>query len=176
MIAASTMLLPLQYAGIKVDATCILDPSWVMTFHFKHAVTDGTLFYVRGVVESIVGDWTGPKQAFDLATGPSVFHMCVHVALSLGYRELHMVGADFCFDGEQSHAAGVATAFKVDPQACVRAMNGEGNEVLTDGSLIGFRDALERDIARTPGARFIRHGRRGLPVAGTEWSSDAPAG
>ncbi len=175
VIAASTMLLPLQHAGIKVDVTCILDPGACMVFHFRNAVTDGVLVYLRGVVSEITRLWKGTVIARDDITGPSVFNMAVDVALNLGFDELHMVGADFCYAGDYSHAAGVVTAFKVDPRACIRRINGNGDEVLTDNDLITFHRALGRQV-RGAAARFIQHGRSGLAVDGAEWATDAADG
>ncbi len=108
VVAPSTMILPLQAAGIDVDYTCCMDPGAVMPLHFRNADTSGALIYLPSIVRRCYADWQGPKyMAWDLP-GSSVLHLAVDVALRLGASEITLVGADFNFGlSRQSHASGV---------------------------------------------------------------------
>ena len=159
IIAPSTMLIPLQSAGFTVDACCVFDCSHLIAFHFFGADLSGLLVHCPHVYTE---GWARKREF--ITDGPSVLNYAVDYALSQGFDTIHLVGADFCFRDGQSHAVGVTTSYQPDPRLCLRR---EG--VLTNVSLIHFRDALERRIS-TGGASFIRHG-SGLPVAGVELAS-----
>jgi len=164
------MLRPLQAVGIYPEVTCVLDPSAIIALHFAHATTLGHLCYAAGVNKSIVEEWTGPKTLIEPVFGSSVLHM----AIGLTYAEvIHLVGADFCYVGRQSHATGVVTRYDVGRKHCTTEVNGYGETVLTDRDLLHYRRELEAWILSTgPSVRVIKHGRGGLPVVGAEWADD----
>ncbi len=156
--------------------TCIRDPSPIMVLHFKGADTSELLVHAAGVQQNIVDEWYGSTLLRRIPIpGSSVVHMAVQSAiLDCNATTVHIVGADFAYPDGQSHALGVITNYAVDRRACVKELNGHGNEVLTDRDLLHYRGELEQYIAANPGVRFIRHGRDGLPVRGAEWADDGP--
>lgn len=157
VVAASTMLLPLQRAGIKVDVTVIIDPSAVIALHLVGAVTDGLLVYHGGIYELVPAKWTGPKRHVKRLAGASVLNVAVDVAVEeMGATEVHLVGADFCYSDGKSHAAGVVTAYEVRDWIEVDGWR-------TESGLVMFRDQLRKYIAEHPGVTFVRHG-EGLPL------------
>jgi hypothetical protein len=156
VIACSTMLLPLQRAGIKVDVTVIIDPSAVMVFHFRNAITDGELVYNGGIYEMVLPLWKGPRRQFDRMAGSSVLNVAVDVAVDMGATEVHLVGADFAYTNGKSHADGVTTAYEVREWLEVDGWR-------TESGLVHFRDQLREYIAKHPDVLLIRHG-EGLPL------------
>lgn len=158
VVACSTMLLPLQRAGIKVDVCCIRDPGGVMVFHFKGAVTDGLLVYHQGIYEMILPMWNGERRCVTDIPGSSVLHMAADTAVKMGADTVHLVGADFCFSNGKSHAEGVVTAYEVREWIDVEGYR-------TDWSLVTYRDEMRRYMAEHPGVRWMRHG-DGLALSG----------
>lgn len=179
VIAPSTMLLPLQRAGIKVDVCCIMDGSVVMPLHFVGAVTDGELVHVAAVQSEIPRDWLGAKKVVDGRDcgGSSVLHLCVMEAIRRGATTIHLVGADFCYsDGKSSHAAGVTTAYGIDMHERIEEVNGHGQKVRTERSLLHYRSELAHIVFKHPGVRFVRYGRDGLDIPGIEWAATEGVG
>jgi hypothetical protein len=173
-VAASTLLRPLQAAGIFPGVTVVLDPSPFMPLHFSGVDTSRTLVYAYGVHGSIPRDWEGPKRVLTRdPPGPSVMHLAVDEAVHMGATVVHLVGVDLCYPGGQSHAPGTASRYDIRRSPLLGETDGQGQEAFTDATLLVYRDELERYIAARPGVRFVRHGRGGLPVAGTEWA-DTP--
>jgi hypothetical protein len=173
VFAASTMLLPLQRAGIKVDVTCIIDGSVVMPLHFAGALSDGELVHVPAVQAEIPANWQGPKTvryAKD-CPGSTVLLLCVNEAVRRGAEVVHLVGADFCYGGGRSHAAGVVTAYDIDMHEPRETENGNGEKVRTERSLLHYRGELDIYVMEHPGVRFIKHGRNGTPTIGAEWAA-----
>lgn len=169
VVAPSTMLKPLQDAGIFPEYTCCIDPSAVMKLHFRGTVKDKSLVYLPSIVESIYREWEGRHyRVWDLP-GPSVLHLCVDTALKIGASAITLVGADFCFGTEaKSHAAGVTTAYPIGMKEARRATNVAGEEVLTEIALVEYVHKVEQQIAANPDVTWRRMGREGLPVKGAE--------
>lgn len=174
VIAPSTMLLPLQRAGVKVDVCCILDGSVVMPLHFRGADQTGELVHVASIRREISDGWRGKKTQIDgrQCGGSSVLHMCVMEAIYRQAKTVHLVGADFCYsDGKSSHAAGVVTSYDINRHAPMEAENGKKETVRTERGLLHFRSQLGHIVVKHPGVRFVRYGREGLPIPGVEWAT-----
>jgi hypothetical protein len=170
-VAASTLLRPLQAAGIFPDVTVVLDPSPFMPLHFSGVDTSRTLLYAQGVHGSIPRDWTGPKRMLDRdPPGSSVMHLAVDEAVHMGATVVHLVGVDLCYPGGESHAPGTASRYDIRRQPLLEEQDGQGKQVWTDRNLLAYRVELERYVADHPAVRFVKHGRGGLPVAGTVWA------
>ncbi len=173
VIAPSTMLLPLQRAGIRVDVCCIVDASIVMPLHFVDADTSGELVYVSGVQAEIPREWTGKRTLVDarLCGGSSVLHLCVMEAIRRGADPLHLIGADFCYGRGLSHAEGVVTAYDIARHEPRVERNAHGEEVHTERGLLHYRSELAHILLKHPDVRVLRYGRSGLDLPGVEWAA-----
>lgn len=169
VVCASTMLLPLQAAGIEPDVVCAIDPSSIMTMHFRGVRSNATLVYHRGIVPQIPRDWHGQKRAVENLPGSSVIHLCVMEAIRWQPDEVVLIGVDFCYPGMESHAEGVVTSYPLDPRVLLMRENGYGLKVSTDITMLDYRAELEHIVADHDEVRWLRRGRSGLPIAGVEW-------
>lgn len=173
VIAPSTMLLPLQRAGIRVDVCCIVDGSIVMPLHFVDADTSGELVYVSAVRPDIPQEWKGTRTIVDGrdCCGSSVLHLCVMEAIRRCAEPLHLIGADFCYGRGLSHAEGVVTAYDIHRHEPREETNAHGEKVLTERGLLHFRSELAHIFLKHPGTRVLRYGRSGLDIPGIEWAT-----
>ncbi len=181
VIAASTAMLPLARAGIVPDYAVVLDRMPVMRKHFP---TDGslaplartTLVYHVEVEPAIPQGWPGPRVCMrdgDFTPGGSVIHAEIDLALQLGARTIHLVGADFCYPAPQTHMPGAPLAADVAEDAAYRTLNGEGRSVPTDPALAQYQRAVEDMIAMHPGVRWVKWGRAGVALRGAVWGDAA---
>lgn len=173
VFACSTMLLPLQRAGIKVDVTCIIDGSVVMPLHFTGAVSDGELVHVPAVQAEIPANWSGLKTVRYAADcpGSTVLLLAINEAVRRGATAVHLIGADFCYTDGKSHADGVVTAYDISMHGGREEINGHGETVQTERSLLHYRGELDIYVGRHPEVRFVKHGRAGLATIGAEWAA-----
>ncbi len=178
MIAASSVLRTLIGHGIRpgIVVTVDTDPANIVQLEGidLEETRDIALVYHPQVTPKIIGAWKGPRYFFsnELFMGGTVVHACADLAVQMGASEIHMVGLDFCFPAGKSHAEGHQDKREVATTASLReTIDGNGQRVYTGANLAQYHRFLENYIAKCSGVRWVKHGRAGVPVRGSEWAA-----
>ena len=147
-------------------------------------LTQTPLVYFPCVHGDVLARWPGPRfgayshsEVFDgmartlprgrLYASGSVLHSAVDLAVRMGARRLHLLGADFAYPGGHSHVRGAVfdqDVAMLDPGDWV--INGHGERVVTTRNLRGYLRDLEHYIEQHPEVLFINHSREGGRIAG----------
>jgi hypothetical protein len=176
LIACSTVLIPLLENDIDPDVVCAIDSSSHLVKHFKDADSSAILIFSPVIDPKIVSEWNGQKAVMNTTTenqlwcqGTVVHTMC-DLAVKMGCKEVYLVGVDFCYPNNQSHAEGVTLTHDVTVRDLIDTVNGNGERVKTDCGLAQCRVYLEKWIANQRGVKFYKLGKSGVPLDGVEWT------
>ncbi len=153
---------------------------------------DVSLVYFPRVPELLLQHWHGPRytaysngQLYDhlhetlpklrLFSAGSVLHPCVDLAVEGGASEIVLLGADFGFCKQTSHAGGnLDQDYHVDIEATGHwVLNGLGDKIQTWPNFRGYLRDLESYIGLRPQVSFINTSREGAMIQGTSQWEDA---
>lgn len=201
VIAVSTALAPLQQRGIDPDVVVVVDHLPGVARHFQHIDEELTkrlqeipLVYASVVDAEILRSWPGPRlvtylqgQRYpvpreelpkgELYCAGTVTHSAIDLAVKMGMTEVTLLGVDFCFPRQHSHAEGAAMRHALPrPQPASSTdrrstwiLNGHGERVPTETNMVGYLRDLEAYIAAHPDTRFRKAGRDGAALLGASW-------
>jgi hypothetical protein len=107
----------------------------------------------------------------------TVTHAAVDLAVKMGAGEVTLVGVDFCFPGEHSHAEGAAMRRRLSharPESSSSrrstwVLNGRDERVATETNMVGYLRDLEMYVAAHPEVSFWKGGRDGAAIEGVRW-------
>lgn len=196
IIAADSALKPLLQAGISPNIVVAIDPHG--DYVGKHLDVDPQtakaidLVYFPVVRNDVLRAWPGRRfiaypdhalyqgfakrfpQAMLFASG-SVIHPAIDLAVRMGATSIYLAGVDFAFIGDNTHAQG--SSFKRElnskdtlPGVFTTIINGEGVDVKTQTSFLGYLSDLESYINKTSDVKFINLSRKGAMIKGTIYS------
>lgn len=201
IIAADTALRGLLHHNIKPDIVICID-GLIGQYHLPLASTqDISLVYFPRVDPAVLGAWQGQRfiaygasKIYDtlaslhpklrLFTSGSVIHPAIDLAIKLKAKEITLLGCDFCYCHNKSHAFWNDHSFDdhdVQEQIWVKAVikkvkeakhwliNGKGERVATDLNLRAYLRHLERYIAQHPEVKFYQASLSGAKIRGSQY-------
>jgi hypothetical protein len=192
VISATTALRPMVLAGFRPDLVIGIDPAEDLHFHLWDVPDDVkasvSFAYAPMVDPSFVAVWTGPRFAFlldaplyeevfpgsgrsKLASGGSVVHAAMDLAVRMKPSAVVLAGLDFCFVGGFTHSKGVSMHTPIEelPDARFSVLTGEGKCERADINLMAYLQETETFLARNPGVRFYNVSRRGAVIRGAKY-------
>jgi hypothetical protein len=171
IVCASTMLIPLKNHGITPHYVCDVDTDAEQIERYREvdaSLKAATLVYSMAVSSAIPASWPGPRRvATGLFMDGTVTHAAIDLAVRLGSREVFLVGCDFCYPGNKSHAEG--TALPTTEHGQLQTVNGLGDTVTTDPNLAHYHRRTEDYIEAHPEVRWWKVGREGVSLRGAQW-------
>ncbi len=195
IIAVSTALTPLLEANITPDLTIAIDSQPELVGHLPNNLsqcTKSALVYTPAINREMISRWPGPRYVFyhdfpffdeirriapkaSLYTSGTVTHDAVDLAVKMGATRINLIGCDFGYPGNLSHAIGsrYATEIKTSPVESTNIENGYGKPIQSMQSLIFCLRALEEYIAFNPSVTFINCSRKGAKITGCLYSDDS---
>lgn len=186
LICVDTAYRPLIEQGIVPDIVVTLD----QRISQRHLPAQGneavTLVYLPLLAPELIQSWRGPRYVACsqspvyeqlrkrqpmavLHSAGSVIHPAVDLAVRMGAAEVALLGADFAFPGDRTHAGwldGELGPTMSDARHWV--LDGHGQRVRTQLNFRSYLCELERYIAQHPQVRFINTSRDGAAIAGCE--------
>lgn len=196
LLCVDTAYQPLRRAGIQPDYVVSIDYNihqGILPAEESEAVT---LIYFPMIPEAVIAGWQGPRYAAcsasplyhavqqqcrhsTLFAQGSVVHPAVDLAVKMGAGRVTLLGTDFAFIGEETHAGWPAGLLTPTNMPTHWVLNGHGQRVTT---LLNFRSYLcdlERFIARHPEVPFFNTCRDGARIDGADydeaWCQEAQA-
>ena len=193
IIAVDSALKPLMNAGIVPDIVVAIDPAG--DYVGTHLGIDSSigkyikLVYFPVVRNDVLTAWPGLRYMavpdhplyYELVSryprdvlyaSGSVIHPAIDLSVHLGAKTVYMVGVDFAYSGEATHAEG--SSFKRDldfdkqvPGVFTTVENGEGLPVKTQVSFLGYLSDLEDYIVKATDITFVNMSRQGARIKGT---------
>lgn len=178
VVAVSRALVPLLGAGIVPDVVVIIDPypGNAVFLPRDERLASSTLVYLPAVEPKAIEQWPGRRlwcDEADFYLGGSVLHAAADLATKMGARTVHLVGADLCFPGDESHVAGATGERCQITSASPKTVDGFGRWVTTQEALMQYHRALEDLVSLRPEVRWVKHDRRGVAVRGAVWFDEA---
>lgn len=199
IIAVDTAMKGLVSHGIQPEIVVSID-KLIGAYHLPLEHSAGSaLVYFPGLDTALLSQWQGPRYSalgtsasYDtlasqhalprLFCGGSVVHPAVDLACRLGAKEITLLGCDFCFCDNKSHAfwhshpqsdeTGKDWSATVKQQVEAAdhwVINGRGERVNTLLNLSIYLRALERFIAANTAVCFYRASQSGAMIEGTTW-------
>lgn len=179
----STALRTLIANGIIPDIVFIVDSSRELLRHFLgfnlRLLEKSVLAYDPLTHTDILNIWPGPRHVFNsvhesaLYCDGTVTHPMIDLAVNSGASEVTLVGGDFCYPDDKSHADGAAMPYSVnDVNNRWRPFvpNGYGVMVRSDDALNQYAHSLERYIEKVKtNVKFYKRDKSGVPIKGMEW-------
>lgn len=186
IVAVDTALKPLLEMGMRPDAVVSIDEHVTPERICVDQSAGIELVYFPLVKREVLERWRGNRSVAyssspvfaelrrnlprtELFAGGSVIHPAVDLAVRLGARTVTLVGADFAFLGEQTHAGWssgeLAPALR---HASLEAVGQHGEILRTSPNLAGYLCELERYIKKHEHVQFLNASRTGAPIAGCE--------
>ena len=183
-------------AGIKPDLIVAIDKSSDKIFNSvtRDDIANIPLLYFPVVQNKFLEDWPGQRliafssgQSFDwlakqypnimrLYSGGSVIHPTIDAAVQLGIKEIILLGADFSFINNKTHASDVPMYFEDVHVGADNAqhwvLNGLGEKNATYLNFRGYLRDLEHYIALNPKVKFYNSSLLGAAISGTTLWSD----
>ena len=190
IIAASTALVALEAVGIIPDYVVAIDPSPILTTHFKvkdlKSYENIVLVFAPSTSYEVVALWPGIRKISLSATemqqdlikkhpesvlysGGSVAHTTAALAVLLGAKEITLIGFDFCFAYGESHLQNNPLKHNIPKVTDAWVLNGNNQRVASQLNLVSYKNAMEEFIAAHPNVRFYNSGREGAEIKGAEW-------
>jgi hypothetical protein len=201
VIAADTALRGLLHQNIKPDIVVCID-GLIGQYHLPLALTNHIdLVYFPRVNPEILAAWQGQRYIaygtsplYDslaistpklrLFTSGSVIHPAIDLAVKLKAKEITLLGCDFCYCHNKSHAFWNDHHFnetEVNEKIWVNAVsqkvkdakhwliNGKGQRVATELNLRAYLRYLERYIGQHPGIKFYQASLSGARIRGSQY-------
>lgn len=187
IIACDTATKALLASGIKPDVVVSIDRN-ISDVHLDvEALSGSRLVYFPMLANEMLRSWQGPRfTAYSLspifaamrekwprgilASGGSVIHPAVDLASKLGCRDLILLGADFGFPGDKTHAGWSDGELGPESRSATSwTINGYGDRIKSNPNFNGYLSELERYIASEPGVQFWNSSREGAHIAGTDY-------
>ncbi|TVL10547.1 hypothetical protein AYI82_05870 [Shewanella algae] len=206
IICADTAMKGLLHHNIRPDIVVCID-GLIGEYHLPLALSKGiALAYYPRVAPEILNGWRGPRfnaygnsPLYDalgkeipktrLYTNGSVIHPAIDLAVLLGGREISLLGCDFCYCHNKSHAFWddfaktsqdemTQTWVKCTTQKVQNAshwvLDGHGQRVATDLNLRAYLRNLETYIAKRPHVRFYQTSLSGARIKGCQYKELKP--
>lgn len=192
-ICVDTAYRPLINHGIRPDVVVSIDQRISVRHLPSGGTTDIILAYMPMVDPLVLEAWQGPRYASysaspiyqqmrlqqpkgELYVGGSVIHPAVDLAVKMGAAQITLLGADFAFPNDKTHAGW--NDGDLGPQLGAAkhwVLDGNGQRIKTQLNFRSYLCELERFIAGHPQVRFYNSSRAGAMIAGTafhpEWAS-----
>ncbi|WP_350976676.1 6-hydroxymethylpterin diphosphokinase MptE-like protein [Shewanella sp. AC34-MNA-CIBAN-0136] len=201
IIAADTALRGLLHNSIKPDFVICID-GLIGEYHLPLALThDINLVYFPRVDPIVLNAWLGQRYTayggsniYDtlassypklrLFTNGSVIHPAIDLAVKLKAKEITLLGCDFCYCNNKSHAfwndhkfaqneakeqIWVKTVIQKVKEAKHWVLNGKGQRVATDLNLRAYLRHLELYIAKHPEVKFYQASLSGAKISGSQY-------
>lgn len=105
------------------------------------------------------------KEYETFETGGSVLTTAVEVAISLGAKQVVLVGADLAFSGGTSHSKGTAEVHHIETMECEQIQGLDG-AVFTSNQLNIYRKWIEQRIVREKNVKFYNATEGGAIIKG----------
>ncbi len=178
VVTASTVLRLLLSNDIVPDVTVALDTERILVRHLDDVpmerLVSTALLYHATIQPEFVAAWTGPRYHFagysEMYMSGTVMHCAADLAVKMGAARVTMLGCDFCYPANRTHADGTFQAADVAPRASlIETVDGNGDKAHTDWNLAQYHRHLEDYIAHNDNVRWFKRGRSGVPVRGAEW-------
>ena len=201
LIAADTALRGLLHHQIKPDIVVCID-GLISSYHLPLSETQEiNLVYFPRVAPEVLAHWLGPRfvaygtsKIYDsmaqlnpklrLFTNGSVIHPAIDLAVKLHAKEITLLGCDFCYCNNKSHAFWNDYPFeskdkseKLWVEAVIQKVkeakhwliNGKGQRIATDLNLRAYLRHLERYIAKHPQVKFYQASLSGAKIRGSQY-------
>ncbi len=201
IIAVDTALRGLLHHGIKPDAVVSIDGN-IGLHHLPTANSqDIRLIYFPRVNPTVLGAWKGQRYTaysqgelynnlakvtpkLRLYTGGSVVHPAIDFAVKLRPKTISLLGCDFCYCKNKSHAFWSEYKFDANAtneQAWVNTLkqqvklakhwviDGHGQKVGTDLNFRAYLRYLEQYISHHPEITFYNTSLSGAKIQGTQY-------
>lgn len=188
IIAVDAALKPLLAFNIIPDIIVSIDPRSFMLFkkEYLNQLANTSLVYFPNVERAVLENWPGKRfcsysltkmyneishkiNKTPLFCAGCVIHPAIDLAIKLQAKNIFLLGADFSFTHNKSHA----TASKTDKgihtlnEAHHWLLNSLGEKVPTMANYKGYMRDLERFIATKPEVNFINGSELGATIEGT---------
>ena len=196
LIAVGAALRPLLGAGLRPDHVVGIDDHYLgMTRQFEadlSALADSSLIYFPVVPHEILKQWPGrrlvaygvhPRWSELDAKRPkgrlwgsgTVTHVAIDLAVRMGASRIVLLGCDFGFVNNRTHARGNAysTSIELGPGQAASARGAwvhdvKGGRLATLPNLCAYLRDLERYIAVHPEVQFVNASSAGARIEGTQ--------
>lgn len=195
IIAVTTALVPLLEANIIPDLVVAIDPQPELINHLPDNLIQhmkSALVYTPSITQPVISRWPGPRYVFyhdfpffdeirhlapkaSLYCSGTVTHNAIDLAVKIGASRINLIGCDFGYPNNMSHATGSTDAAEIDTSSVelTDIENGNGQPIPSMQSLISYLRELEKYIAANPSVTFINCSRKGAKIAGCLFSDDS---
>lgn len=172
IIAVDTALKALSSKKVIPDIVVTLD-FFISNTHFPSKIPQSiSLVYFPTTSIDVIKKWPGPRfNAFQkgkkyntklkksqLYTSGSVIHPTIDLAVNLNVKEIFLLGCDFCYPGNKTHAywgdGELGPSVKFDKHHWV--LNGKGERVATDLNFRSYLRSLETYISTKSDVTFYQ--------------------
>lgn len=187
VLCVDTALAPLQQQGIRPHWVVCIDDALLPARLPVAGMEQVPLIYAPMVPHATLLHWPGPRltcysesQMYEslrathpkgiLHQGGSVLHPTVDLAVKMGCSEIILLGCDFAFPGNQTHAGWHDGALGPSAkQALSWTLDGHGRRVTTNPNFTTYQIELERYIARHPEVQFWNSSKEGAALLGCDY-------
>jgi hypothetical protein len=155
---------PLEYftkrTNLTIPLLCKLDSNWeVLDRHKGKKIVYSCDLYLAKMYQKF--DRKPPL----LDTGASVATAAFAACMQLGFEKIILVGQDLAYDGEVTHAGGVAEKLKINGDVFVEGI--DGNQVRSRYDWYEFLRWFQDKIAANPELKVIDAKDKGAKIKGT---------
>ncbi|MCD5992992.1 motility associated factor glycosyltransferase family protein [Pseudomonas sp. CDFA 602] len=189
-ICVDTAYRPLLAKGILPDIVVTIDRN-ISALHLPPAGSADVILVYKPLSDpAVISAWegeryvaysTGPLHAplrkqfarGELSGGGSVIHPAVDLAVQMGAREITLLGADFAYPMNRTHAGwddGMLGAPADQSRQWV--LDGHGQRIKTQLNFRRYLGELERYIEAHPEVQFLNSSRSGAMIAGTVFNDE----
>ena len=190
LVAVSTVLKKLQFAGIVPDFVTVLDPQNRTFGHFEGLLNHNVplIFassanwqfseYYKGRKYLIPVQSIAISDAFYESKGQTpwtAYHTVTSFALDFAIHycksDIHLFGVDLSYSGDSSHAIGTMDEKKISTDGMIPIIANDGNQVFTTVQFQMYISEMEKQISMYPERKFINHSAKGAIIKGSEFQT-----
>ena len=186
LIAVDTSLKALMSRNIIPDIVVTLD-YYINSAHFPENIPPSvSLVYFPTTSSDVIEKWQGIRfNAFtkgnkysnqtlsktELFNSGSVVHPAIDLAVYMNIKDITLIGCDFCYPGNKTHAfwkdGALGVSLKFSKHHWV--LNGNGIRVATELNFRAYLRSLEIYIASKPEVNFYQSSLEGAQIEGTTY-------
>jgi hypothetical protein len=189
-VCVDTAYRPLREHGIQPDLVVSIDDRIGARHLPAEDSGDIPLVYLPMSDPQVLRAWKGPRYAGysasplyaelrrqlargELYVSGSVLHPAVDLAVKMGAGRITLLGADFAFPSDKTHAGWSDGELGPGVQRAKHwVLDGHGRRVKTQLNLRSYLCGLERYIAAHPEVSFFNSSREGAMIAGTAFDPE----
>ena len=191
IIAATTIYGRLQREGIRPDYIAVIDPQARTYGHMQNIQSEDVPLIMTDTASSLFGYKYG-GEVYVAPTAGNLFSediynegkvdaweqfgtvacFCVKIAVYLGAKEIELVGVDFAYPGEYSHAQGTMDCEKIDRSKSIMVKSVNGGLVCTDQIMLTYIQVMSDLVKKNRNVSFYNLSKEGAYIEGCQSKKD----